>query len=165
VLDSATLIRYANPYRLASYLLVVFALGHTAGAVVTTPDFGPASAPVVSAMKSVHVPAQGFDVTWYGFFRGFGAFISVFFIFSIVVTWYLGGISPRQRGELWPITWAVFLSYTACSIIAWKYLFLTPIVFSTAIAVLLGIGCVRDRLAGRRAAVERHRSPGKQPTE
>lgn len=154
MLDSGTLNRYANPYRLATYLLVVFVLGHTGGAVLMTPDFGPASAPVVSAMKSVHVPAQGFDVTWYGFFRGFGAFISVFFIFSIVVTWYLAGTSARQRLELTPITWAVFLSYTACSTIAWKYLFLAPIVFSTAIAVLLGIGCVRDRLAGR-GAVER----------
>src|SRR5437868_1800144 len=151
MLDSGTLSRYANPYRLASYLLVVFALGHTLGAVVTTPDFGSASDPVVSTMKSVHVVAQGFDVTWYGFFRGFGSFISVFFVFSIVVTWYLGGTSARKRVELTPITWSVFLSYAACSIIAWAYLFLTPIIFSTAIAVLLGIGCVQDRLADRRA--------------
>jgi hypothetical protein len=155
VLDSGILSRFANPYRLACYLLIVFVLGHTLGAVVTTPDFGPASAPVVSMMKSVHVPAQGFDVTWYKLFRGFGAFISVFFTFSIVVTWYLGGASARQRLELTPISWSMFLSYAACSIIAWKFLFLTPIVFSTAIALLLGIGCVRDRLAGGGAAVER----------
>ncbi len=104
---------------------------------------------VVSMMKSVHVVAQGADATWYGFYRGFGWFVSVFFIFSAVMTWYLGGRTARDRLALALVTWSLFLSHAAGSIIAWVYFFFAPILFSTVITVLLGIGCVRDWLAGR----------------
>ena len=104
---------------------------------------------VVSMMKSVHVVAQGARATWYGFYRGFGWFVSVFFIFSAVMTWYLGGRTARDRLALALVTWSLFLSHAAGSIIAWVYFFFAPILFSTVITVLLGIGCVRDWLAGR----------------
>ena len=148
------LARYFNPYRLAAYVLVVYTLGHTFGAVIATPEFGPASDSVVSMMKSVHIVAQGSDATWYGFYRGFGWFVSVFFIFSIVVTWYLGGKSAGDRVALTPVTWSLFVGHAAGSVIAWIYFFFAPILFSTAIAMLLGIGCVRDSLTSRRASAD-----------
>ena len=129
-------------------------LGHTFGAVIATPEFGPASDSVVSMMKSVHIVAQGSDATWYGFYRGFGWFVSVFFIFSIVVTWYLGGKSAGDRVALTPVTWSLFAGHAAGSVIAWIYFFFAPILFSTAIAMLLGIGCVRDSLTSRRASAD-----------
>jgi hypothetical protein len=117
---------------------------------LATPEFGAASDSVVSMMKSVHVVAQGADATWYSFYRGFGWFVSVFFIFSAVMTWYLGGRTARDRLALALVTWSLFLSHAAGSIIAWVYFFFfAPILFSTVITVLLGIGCVRDWLAGR----------------
>ena len=57
--------RYFNAYRLASYVLFLYALGHTFGAVVATPKLGPESDAAVSAMKTVHVPAQGADCTYF----------------------------------------------------------------------------------------------------
>jgi hypothetical protein len=35
--------RYFNAFRLASYLLVLYTLGHTLGAVIETPQFGASS--------------------------------------------------------------------------------------------------------------------------
>jgi hypothetical protein len=75
--------RYFNVYRLAAYFLVFYTLGHTLGAVVATPRFGSESDSVVSAMKSVHVMSQGFNCTWYGFYRGMGSIVSLFFIFRL----------------------------------------------------------------------------------
>ena len=98
--------RYFNAYRIAAYLMVFYTLGHTLGAVVATPQFGPQSDAVVSAMKTVRVVAQGTERTWYDFYRGFGAFVSVFFIFSTWMAWYLGGMSPEDRRAFEPITWA-----------------------------------------------------------
>jgi hypothetical protein len=136
--------RYFNVYRLAAYFLVLYAFGHTLGAVIETPKFGPESDTLISMMKSVHVVAQGADCTWYGFYRGFGWFVSVFFVFSIVILWYLGARTVRDRVGLAPIAWSLFLSHAAGSVIAWVYFFPVPIIFSTVVTMLVGIGCIRD---------------------
>ncbi|HXQ10441.1 MAG TPA: hypothetical protein VN805_05510 [Caulobacteraceae bacterium] len=142
---------YVNPYRLAAYALALYALGHTIGAVVQTPQFGPQSDAVVAQMKSVHLEA-GTDTTWYGLFRGLGSTVSVFLAFSMVVCWYAGGRSHRDRLMLAPILWALLLSQAVGAVIAFVYLFSTPMFFSILVAALLGIGCFRDLLTGRRLA-------------
>jgi hypothetical protein len=142
---------YFNPYRLAAYALALYALGHTIGAVVQTPQFGPASDAVVSQMKSVHVVA-GTDATWYGLFRGLGSTVSVFLVFSMVICWYAGGRIGRDRLILAPILWALLLSQVAGAVIAFAYLFSVPMFFSLLVAVFLGTGCFRDLLIGRQPA-------------
>jgi hypothetical protein len=139
--------RYANPYRLASYVLMLYALGHTVGAVVQTPQFGAAAGAVAAAMKSVHFDAQGFDDSWYGFYEGFGWLVSLFFVTSSAITWHIGGKSVENRRELAGITWPLCLSYTISTGIAFKYFFMAPIVFSCLVAFLLGLGCARDSLS------------------
>jgi hypothetical protein len=136
--------RYANTFRIASVLLVLYTLGHTLGAVVSIPRFGDASDTVVSLMQSVHVRAQGADCTWYGFYRGFGILVSVFFVLSAVLAWHLGGIAPRARRDLAPVAWTLFAGHLAGAVVTWVYFFPVPIVFSTAIAALLGFGCLRS---------------------
>jgi hypothetical protein len=143
--------RYFNVYRLAAYFLVFYTLGHTLGAVVATPRFGSESDSVVSAMKSVHVVSQGFDCTWYGFYRGMSGIVSLFFIFSTVMTWHLGGMAAGDRRAFAPVTWAFFLTFAASIGIVWAYFFPLPIFFSTVITLLLGIGCIRDLKAGRKS--------------
>jgi hypothetical protein len=141
--------RYFNPFRVASYLLGLYTLGHTLGAVVNTPRFGPESDAVVAMMKSVHVTAQSADCTWYGFYRGFGLFVSVFFVLSLFVAWQLGGMNERERRPVLPIAWGLFASHVAGAVLAFVYFFPVPMAFSTAIAVLLGIGCLRATLEQR----------------
>jgi hypothetical protein len=141
--------RYFNAYRLAAYVLVLYTLGHTFGAVVATPDFGPESTHVVTAMKTVHVVAQGADCTWSGFYRGFGIFVSIFFVFSVLVAWHVGGKTLEQRVALLPLTWALFASYAVSIVTGWLYFFAMPVIFSTAVTLLLGVACVRDQRAAR----------------
>ena len=139
--------RYFNFYRLASYTLGLFALGHTFGALVNTPRFGHASDQVVGMMRSVAVLAQGAHTTWYNFYLAFGYFDTVFFLFSMVVAWFLGGKSPEERRALAPIAWALFASQVGGLVIAQRLLFPAPIVFSGVVVLLLGAGCIRDHFA------------------
>ena len=145
--------RYFNAFRVASYLLILYTVGHTLGAVVATPHFGPESDAVVLMMKSVHVRSQSADCTWYGFYRGFGIFVSVYFLFSVFIAWRLGGMSEQERPTLMPIAWALFVSHVAGAAVAWIYFFPTPIAFSIAITTLLGFGCVRTSFGARRSSV------------
>ncbi|HEV2271501.1 MAG TPA: hypothetical protein VGR92_18780 [Steroidobacteraceae bacterium] len=139
--------RYFNFYRLASYTLGLFALGHTYGALANTPRFGSASDQVVGMMRSVGVLAQGTRTTWYNFYLAFGYFDTVFFLFSMAVAWFLGGKAPRERRALWPIAWALFASQVGGLVISQRFLFPAPIVFSGVLVLLLGAGCVGDNLA------------------
>jgi hypothetical protein len=137
---------YFNPYRLAAYVLGLYALGHTIGAVVLTPQFGPAGDAVASQMKSVHIMA-GTGATWYGLFRGLGSTVSVFLVFSMAACWYAGGRSRRDRLILAPVMWALFASQVAGAVIAFAYLFSAPMAFSILVAALTGVGCLRDQLS------------------
>jgi hypothetical protein len=65
--------------------------------------------------------------------------VSIFFLFSAVLTWFLGGMSPSDQRRWAPITWALFASYAATIVLAVRYFFVTPIVFSSLITLLLGI--------------------------
>ena len=139
--------RHFNFYRLASYTLGLFALGHTFGALANTPRFGPTSDQVAEMMQSVVVLAQGTRTTWYNFYLAFGYFDTVFFLFSMVIAWFLGGKLPRERRALWPIAWALLASQVGGLVIAQRFLFAAPIVFSGVLVLLLGAGCVGDNLA------------------
>jgi hypothetical protein len=129
--------RYFNAYRLAAYVLVLFAYGHTFGAVIPTPQFGAESAAVASAMKTVHFAAQGANCTWYGFYRGFGIFVSIFFVFSALMAWHLGGRTVEERRAFAPVTWALFASFAGSIVTSSVYFFPAPIVFSILVTARL----------------------------
>lgn len=131
--------KYLNPYRLTTLLLLLYCAGHTLGALVSTPSFGVESDAVMAAMKSVHFKATGSDCSWFGFYMGFGYDVSIFFLFSAVLTWFLGGMSLPDQRRWAPITWALFVSYAATAVLAVQYFFAVAIVFSSLITVLLGI--------------------------
>ena len=136
--------RYLNPFRVTTLLLVLFFLGHTLGALAAAPQFGAASDAVVAPMRSVHFRVMGSDCTWFGFYLGNGYEASIFLLFSAVLTWFLGGLSRPDQRRWAPITWALFASYAATVVIAVRWLFPVPIVFSSLITILLGIECLRS---------------------
>jgi len=134
--------RYLNPFRITAYILVLFCLGHTMGALINLPSFGVQGDAVLAAMKSTHFQCQTSDCTWFGFYLGFGWMVSVFLLFSAVVAWFLGGLGRRERLAMKPVAWTLFLSQVANMVLAWIWFFIAPQVFATAVAVLLGYECL-----------------------
>jgi hypothetical protein len=124
--------------------MVLYTLGHTLGVVIGTPDFGPQSNAVVFSMKTVHVDVQGTARTWYDFFRGFGAFVSVFFVYSTWLAWYLGGLDRQHRRTLDPVTRALVVAWVAGAVLAWQFFFATPRIFSTVITLILITAWTQD---------------------
>jgi uncharacterized protein YndB with AHSA1/START domain len=135
--------RYFNPLRIATYLLVLYCLGHTAGALFNTPHFSPAADTVLESMRTVRFPVQGFERTWFNFFFGFGLIDSVFFLVSAAIAWFLGGRSAAERRALRPVTWTLFLAYGFSIGIILQDFFTMPLVFSTLITACFGLECWR----------------------
>jgi hypothetical protein len=122
-------------YKIASCLLVLFFVGHTLGFRQTDPRWGVDS--LVEAMKTIHFDAQGFSRTYWDFFVGFGLLVSVFFLFSAVLAWQLGSMSQEALVRMPVVTWALAISFVAVTVLSWRYVFIVPIILSSAIALCL----------------------------
>src|ERR1700682_785233 len=115
-------------YRIASVLLLLFAIGHTLGFCQTNPAWGVGS--LIDSMRSIHFDAQGFTRTYWDFFSAFGLFFSVFLLFAAVVASLLAGLQPETLARVRNIAWALSISFVAITALSWRYAFTTPIVFS-----------------------------------
>src|SRR5580700_2907709 len=122
-------------YRIASVLLLLFAIGHTLGFRQTNPEWGVGS--LIDSMRSIHFDAQGFSRTYWDFFSAFGLFFSVFLLFAAVLAWLLGGLPAETLARVRSIAWALAGCFVAVTALSWRYAFTTPIVFSTLITVCL----------------------------
>jgi hypothetical protein len=122
-------------YRMASVLIVLFAVGHTVGFRKSDPQWRVDA--LLASMKSIQFDTQGFNRTYWDFFTGFGLFVSVFLVLAALLAWQLGGLSPSQLGDLRVFAWALAICFVGVTILSWRYFFLIPIVFSAVISLLL----------------------------
>jgi hypothetical protein len=122
-------------YRIASVLLLLFAIGHTLGFRQTDPAWGVGS--LIDLMRSIHFDAQGFSRTYWDFFSAFGFFLSVFLLFAAFLAWQLGGLPAEIFTRMRPTAWALAISFLAVTALSFKYAFTTPIILSAMIAICL----------------------------
>jgi hypothetical protein len=137
--------KYLSPYRIASYVLVIFFAGHTGGGMLAQKSLGPESDAVFASMKAVHFNFNGSDCTWYGFWFALGLGVSAFLALSAVVSWRLDKIGA----ESWPaasvIAWALSAANAFNAYLSWRYFFAGAGIFATAATLLLIIGTMRKR--------------------
>ena len=122
-------------YRIASVLLLLFAVGHTLGFRQSDPTWGVDA--LVRAMQSIHFDVQGASRTYWDLFLAAGYGVSVFYLFAAVFAWQLGGLAAENLARMRGTTWAFALSFAAITVVSWRYLFILPIVFSIVITVCL----------------------------
>jgi hypothetical protein len=108
-------------YRIASVLLILFAVGHTIGFLKFKPPTAEGLA-VHDAMNKVHFQVRGKNYSYGGFYVGFGLFNSVYLLFSALLAWHLGSLAARnpqaigagltstrlrwRSPQCWPFVWA-----------------------------------------------------------
>jgi hypothetical protein len=122
-------------YRIASVLLLLFALGHTLGFRQNNPEWAAGS--VIDAMRSLHFDAQGFNRSYWDFFSAFGLFFTVFLLFAAVLAWQLSSLPVEIFALVRPMAWALAICFAAVTALSFKYAFTTPIVFSVLITICL----------------------------
>jgi hypothetical protein len=74
---------------------------------------------------------------YWDLFEGAGFCVAVFFLFSAISAWQLGGLPAATLTHMRGITWAFAVGYAAITVVSWRFLFLVPIVFSIAITLCL----------------------------
>ena len=122
-------------YRIASVLLILFALGHTLGFRRVDPRWGIDS--IIGTLRSTHFDVHGLNRTYWDFYTGFGLFVTVLLVFTAVLSWQLAGL-PKESLLVMPIvTWGLAICFVAVTFLSWKYFFMVPMIFSAVITLCL----------------------------
>jgi hypothetical protein len=116
-------------FRIAAILLVFFAVLHTIGFLSFVPP-SPEGRAVLESMNNVHFDLDGKSFSLGQFYKAFGLFVTISFLFSAFVAWHLSRTATR------PLAWALFAAQAAGLVLACIY-FATPQISFTGI--LMGV--------------------------
>src|ERR1700683_663802 len=122
-------------YRIAAVLLLLFAVGHTLGFRRSDPAWRVDT--LLGLMRSIHFDVQGFSRSYWDLFVAAGFSVGVFFLFSAVLAWQLGGLPAQALADMRVTAWALALCFAAVTVVSCRYLFILPIIFSMLITVCL----------------------------
>jgi hypothetical protein len=122
-------------YRIASVLLLLFAIGHTLGFRQSDPSWGVDA--LLSSMRSIHFEVQGFNRTYWDIFLAAGFLVGLFYLFAAVLAWQLGGLPAEALARMRVTSWAFALCFASVTVLSCRYLFILPIVFSILITACL----------------------------
>ena len=126
-------------FRIASVLLVLFALGHTLGFRRIDPRWGVDS--LINQLRSTHFNVQGFSRTYWDFFTGFGLFVTILLLFAALVSWQIGGLPKESLSAMSLITWGLAICFALVTLLSYQYFFIVPVIFTEvrfAVCLILG---------------------------
>ena len=124
-------------YRIAAVLLLLLAAGHALGFRQSDPQWGVDA--LLGSMHSIHFNVQGFNRTYWDLFLAAGFSVGVFFLFSAILAWQLGGLPAATLALMRGIAWTFALCFAAITVVSCRYLFITPIAFSIVITLCLTV--------------------------
>jgi len=122
-------------YRSAAVLLLLFAVGHTLGFRQSDPTWGVDA--LLASMRSIHFDVQGFNRSYWELFQAAGFSVGVFYLFSAILAWQLGGLPAATLALMRGTAWTFALCFAAITIVSWRYLFILPIAFAIVITACL----------------------------
>ena len=129
--------------RVASILSLLFAAGHTLGGLQSWSPAGETE--VLQAMRSFRFDAEGVSRTYLEFYLGFGFILSVYLLLQAVVLWQLATLARVEPARLRPLVAAFLLAQVASGVLALKFIFAVPAIFSALIALSLGAALYASR--------------------
>jgi hypothetical protein len=138
-------------YRMASVLLLLFAVGHTFGFLAFRPPTAEGLA-VFDAMNRVQFQVGNATFSYGHFYKGFGLSITLFELFEAYLAWYLGSLVQRGSDAIAALSWPFVVLQVTGLVLAWMYFGTVPLVLSVLVAVCLAIATVLVRVESRSGA-------------
>ena len=124
-------------FRIAAILLLLFAAGHTFGFLSFRPAT-PEGEGVLNSMKTVPLTTSGPTFTYYGFYVGFGLFVTAYLLFAAFVAWHLASQARSAPHSIVMLSWGLFAVQVICLVLSWIWFSLPPAVFSAVVVVCVG---------------------------
>lgn len=137
--------KLARPlYRIAALLFLLFAAGHTAGFLSFRPK-SPEGLAVMESMRQIHFQFGSRTGTWFGFYTGFGLFVSVYMLFSVFVAWRLSNAQPGEISMARTLAWVLFGVQVANVGVCYAYFGPVQVAFAAACAAVIGFAALKTQ--------------------
>ena len=121
--------------RIATVISLVFTAGHSLGGLRNWSPMGEKE--VLKAMTAVRFETMGAKRAYLDFFMGFGWSISVAMLLQTVLLWQLAALAQPDPARVRPMIAVFALATLVSGVIAWRFIFPVPALFSGALAIVL----------------------------
>jgi hypothetical protein len=121
--------------RIAAAISLLFAAGHTLGGLKKWSPMGENE--VLNAMSTVRFETLGVSRTYLDFFVGFGWSISVAMLLQSALLWQMASLARTDATQIRPMIAMFALAALASGIIAWRFIFPVPAIFSGVLLIVL----------------------------
>jgi len=121
--------------RIASVISLLFTAGHSLGGLKKWSPMGDND--VLKAMTAVRFNTMSVNRSYLDFFMGFGWLLSVVMLMQTVLLWQLASLANTNVAQVRPMILAFALATLAFGVIAWRFLFPMPALFSSALLIAL----------------------------
>ena len=121
--------------RIASVISLLFAAGHTMGGLKQWSPMGDND--VLKAMTAVRFDTMGANRSYLDFFMGFGWSLSVLMLMQTVLLWQMASQVGIDAAHVRPMIAVIALATLATGVIAWRFIFPVPAVFSAVLLIVL----------------------------
>jgi hypothetical protein len=129
--------------RIASVISLIFTLGHTAGGLRKWSPMGDNE--VLRAMTAVRFDTMGANRSYLDFYMGFGWSIAVAMVMQTVLLWQMASLARTDPVSVRPMIAVIALATVASGVIAWRFIFPVPALFSSALVIALAAAFVVAR--------------------
>ena len=121
--------------RIASVISLLFTAGHTLGGLKKWSPMGENE--VLKAMATVRFETMGANRSYFDFFMGFGWSISVAMLLQTVLLWQMASMARTNALHVRPMIAVFVLATLVSGIIAWRFIFPMPAIFSGVLFLAL----------------------------
>ena len=129
--------------RIASVISLIFTLGHAAGGLRKWSPMGDNE--VLRVMTAVRFDTMGANRSYLDLYMGFGWFISVAMVMQTVLLWQMASVARTDPASMRPMIAVIALATVASGVIAWRFIFPVPALFSSALVIALAAAFVVAR--------------------
>jgi hypothetical protein len=129
--------------RIASIISLLFTAGHTLGGLKKWSPMG--NNEVLEAMTTVHFKTMGASRSYLDFFMGFGWSISVAMLMQTVLLWQMASLARVNTAGVRPMIAVIALATLVSGLIAWRFIFPVPALFSGVLLAVLATAYVVAR--------------------
>ena len=101
--------------------------------------------PVLKAMTDVRFDVMGASRSYLDLYVGLGWTISVLMLMETIVLWQLASLAKTDAARVQPIIAVITLANVGMGLIAARFIFLVPTVFSAVLSLSLALAWVTAR--------------------
>jgi hypothetical protein len=129
--------------RVASIISLLFTAGHSLGGLKKWSPMGDNQ--VLDAMTTVHFKTMGASRSYLDFFMGFGWSISVTMLMQTVLLWQMASLARANAAGVRPMIAVIALATFCSGLIAWRFIFPVPALFSAVLFAVLAAAYIVAR--------------------